>query len=194
MLDGDNVETSAASLSGCAGLSIAWLQLTRLSRLAGLSTVLLRLLNGLIAILLRLALLPSLADLRFAFLDLRCLAVRLVLTRLLAQLWTLTGLSGLCWSLALARGAVERAGDLLQIVDKVRVVLDHHFGELFDFFVLRLFLYELRQFDFSLVIDKEPVCHDMRAATGWLLTWARLLGHARLAGLRLTRLDARLTR
>jgi hypothetical protein len=64
------------------------------------------------------------------------------------------------------------------------VILDHHLGEFFDFFALGLLLSELRQFDLTLIVDQQPVRHDMRTLPSLLLGLSRpplLLDDTRLA-------------
>jgi hypothetical protein len=99
-------------------------------------------------------------------------------------------LAATCWLLLPAAGGVECACGLLQAVDEVGMVLNHHFGEFFDFFILGMFLGKFGQLDFALVIDQQPICHDVRATAGLLLTAGGTRGwcDARLAGPGLPRL------
>jgi hypothetical protein len=204
MFDANDVEAHAAGLPRRAGLCIAWgnltwLGLARLSRLRELSAVLLALfLASLLTILLVLPLgLASLSILLtvllvagLALVVLRALLITLLLLALglsltaLARLRRPRRLFKLPWLSTLTPLTFEPAGGLLQGLQEVAVILDHHLGEFLDLFALGLLLGEFRQFDLTLIVDQQPVRHDMCAMISLLLTLSRspLLDDARLAG------------
>jgi hypothetical protein len=93
-----------------------------------------------------------------------------------------------------ARGRVLPTGKLLQAVDQVGVVLDHHRREFFNFLVLRFFPRELRQLDFALIVHQQPMGHHACTLSACLAPGLAALARALLVGLSLTLTLSRLGR